>query len=54
VPLGKVVDVQRKSSGMFLRAQVIPSVDPRNLEDVLVVLGERNWSGDEALPAAER
>jgi len=54
IPLGKVVDVQRKSSGMFLRAQVIPSVDPRNLEDVLVVLGERSPSGEEALPAAER
>jgi rod shape-determining protein MreC len=53
VPLGKVVDVQRKTSGMFLHAQVIPAVDPRNLEEVLVVLGERSPSGDEAVPAAD-
>jgi rod shape-determining protein MreC len=53
IPLGKVVDVQRKTSGMFLHAQVIPAVDPRNLEEVLVVLGERSPSGDEAVPAAD-
>jgi rod shape-determining protein MreC len=53
VPLGKVVDLQRKSSGMFLHAQVVPAVDPRNLEEVLVVLGERSPTGDEAVPAAD-
>jgi rod shape-determining protein MreC len=53
LPLGKVVDLQRKSSGMFVHAQVAPAVDPRSLEEVLVVLGERSPSGDEAVPAAD-
>lgn len=39
--VGKVVDVHRKASATFLRAQVAPAVDVRLLEDVLVVLGEK-------------
>jgi rod shape-determining protein MreC len=38
--VGKVTEVQRKTSATFLRAQVIPAVDPRNLEEVLVVLAQ--------------
>ena len=35
-----MVEVQRKTSATFLRAQVIPAVAPRNLEEVLVVLSQ--------------
>ena len=38
--VGKVTEVQRKTSATFLRAQVIPAVDPRDLEEVLVVLSQ--------------
>ncbi len=38
-PVGTIVDLRRRSSGMFLRASVAPAVDPRRLEDLLVVLG---------------
>jgi rod shape-determining protein MreC len=40
--VGKVTEVQRKTSATFLRAQVIPAVDPRRLEEVLVVLARND------------
>jgi len=36
--VGRVSDVVRKPSSTFLSAQVVPAVDPRALEEVLVVL----------------
>ena len=39
--VGKVVDVQRKTSATFLKAQVAPAVDPRSLQEVLVVLAPK-------------
>ena len=50
--VGKVTDVQRKTSATFLRAQVIPAVDPRHLEEVLVVLAQNEDL--ESQPAAEK
>lgn len=50
--VGKVVEVQRKSSATFLRAQVAPAVDPRELQEVLVVLAPRESLETE--PAAEK
>ena len=39
--IGRVVNVQRKSSGMFLAAEVIPAVDFVRLDEVTVVLDAR-------------
>jgi rod shape-determining protein MreC len=52
LPVGKVVEVQRKTSATFLRAQVIPAVDPRTLEEVLVVLSQD--MSPESQPAAQK
>ncbi|MHB1843513.1 MAG: rod shape-determining protein MreC [Deltaproteobacteria bacterium] len=38
VPVGEVIDLQRRGSGMFVRASVAPAIDPRRLEEVDVVL----------------
>lgn len=51
LPVGKVVEVQRKESGMFLRAAVVPAVEVRKVEDVMIVLGAQ---GDPEAPAASR
>jgi rod shape-determining protein MreC len=48
--LGRVVDLRRKSSGMFQVAQVAPAVDVRGLEEVLVVLR----SNESEAPAASK
>jgi rod shape-determining protein MreC len=50
--VGKVTEVQRKTSATFLRAQVIPAVDPRHLEEVLVVLSQNEELESE--PAARK
>jgi rod shape-determining protein MreC len=50
--VGKVTEVQRKTSATFLRAQVIPAVDPRSLEEVLVVLAQNE--NLESEPAARK
>jgi rod shape-determining protein MreC len=50
--VGKVTEVQRKTSATFLRAQVIPAVDPRSLEEVLVVLSQNE--SFESEPAAQK
>ncbi len=51
LPIGKVASLARSSSGMFLRASVVPAVDVRRLEEVMIVLGTR--AGPDA-PAASR
>jgi rod shape-determining protein MreC len=48
--IGRVVELRRKSSGMFQVAQVAPAVDVRGLEEVLVVLR----SGESEAPAASK
>ncbi len=50
--VGKVSEVQRKTSATFLRAQVVPAVAPRNLEEVLVVLSQNESLESE--PAAQK
>jgi rod shape-determining protein MreC len=50
--VGKVIEVRRKSSATFLRAQVAPAVDPREVEEVLVVTGQKE--SPESAPAAEK
>jgi rod shape-determining protein MreC len=40
LPVGHVSEVQRKTSAAFLHAQVVPEVDPRHLEEVLVVIAQ--------------
>ena len=51
LPVGKVANLKRKSSGMMLVASVTPAVDMRRLEDVMVVLSR---VGGTDLPAASR
>jgi rod shape-determining protein MreC len=50
--VGKVVSLRRKASGNFLEAQVAPVVDPREVEEVLVVTGQKESL--ESTPAAEK
>lgn len=38
LPVGRITDVHRKPYGLFLRAELEPSVDFRRLEEVFVVL----------------
>jgi rod shape-determining protein MreC len=39
--IGRVVNIQKKSHGLFLDAEVIPAVDFSRLDEVLVVLDDR-------------
>ncbi len=39
--MGKIQSVRKDSQGLFLEAQVLPSVDFSAIEEVLVVLGHR-------------
>lgn len=52
LPVGKVIEVQRKTSATFLRAQVVPTVEVRQLEEVLVVLAQAG--SPETEPAAQK
>ncbi len=51
LPVGKVMNLKRKASGMMLVASVAPAVDVRRLEEVMVVLSR---VGGTDLPAASR
>jgi rod shape-determining protein MreC len=51
LPVGKVVNLKRKTSGMLLLANVTPAVDMRRLEEVMVVLSQ---AGGTDLPAASK
>jgi rod shape-determining protein MreC len=51
LPVGKVVSLKRKTSGMMLVASVAPAADTRRLEEVMVVLSK---VGGTDLPAASR
>jgi len=41
LPVGKVETVEKGSQGLFLEARVIPAVDFSEIEEVLVILGQR-------------
>jgi rod shape-determining protein MreC len=41
LPIGKVEKVEKGTQGLFLEARVIPAVDFSEIEEVLVVLGQR-------------
>jgi rod shape-determining protein MreC len=51
LPIGKVAELRRKTSGMLLVANVTPAVDMRRLEEVMVVLSQ---VGGSDLPAASK
>lgn len=50
LPVGKVTQLERNASGLFLDAEVVPAVDVSRLEEVLVVTASE--LPPEALPAA--
>jgi rod shape-determining protein MreC len=41
LPIGKVAKVEKGTQGLFLEARIVPSVDFSEIEEVLVVLGQR-------------
>jgi rod shape-determining protein MreC len=41
LPIGKVEKVERGTQGLFLEARIVPSVDFSEIEEVMVVLGQR-------------
>ncbi len=51
--VGTVADVERKPYGLFQTVRVTPAVDFRKLEEVFVILEQRELPADEAFSAEE-
>ncbi|HTO06680.1 MAG TPA: rod shape-determining protein MreC [Myxococcota bacterium] len=51
--LGRVASVDRKSSGLFLSAKIAPAVDFTRLEEVFVILEQRQIPDEESFSAAD-
>jgi rod shape-determining protein MreC len=52
LPIGKVAKVEKGTQGLFLEARIVPSVDFSEIEEVLVILGQRG--GFDIRPGLER
>ena len=51
--VGRVATVDRKKSGLFLGAKVVPAVDFSRLEEVFVILEQRQIPGEDAFSSAD-
>jgi len=51
--VGRVATVDRKTSGLFLSAKITPAVDFTRLEEVFVILEQRQVPDEEAFSAAD-
>jgi len=51
--VGRVASVDRKTSGLFLSAKIAPAVDFTRLEEVFVILEQRQIPGDEKFSSAD-
>jgi rod shape-determining protein MreC len=51
--VGRVASVDRKTSGLFLSAKVTPAVDFTRLEEVFVILEQRQIPNEESFSAAD-
>ncbi|HTO71551.1 MAG TPA: rod shape-determining protein MreC [Myxococcota bacterium] len=51
--VGRIASVDRKTSGLFLGAKVVPAVDFSRLEEVFVILEQRQIPGEDAFSAAD-
>jgi len=51
--VGRVASVDRKTSGLFLSARIAPAVDFTRLEEVFVILEQRQIPDEEAFSAAD-
>ncbi len=51
--VGRVASVDRKTSGLFLGAKVAPAVDFTRLEEVFVILEQRQIPAEESFSAAD-
>jgi rod shape-determining protein MreC len=51
--VGRVASVDRKTSGLFLSAKIAPAVDFTRLEEVFVILEQRQIPDEEAFSAAD-
>jgi rod shape-determining protein MreC len=51
--VGRVASVDRKTSGLFLGAKIVPAVDFTRLEEVFVILEQRQIPADESFSAAD-
>jgi len=52
LPIGRLVNVSKKPTGMFISAEVLPAVDFARLDEVIVVLGPQDAAGNALVNAS--